>query len=60
MDKYKHFDVVEVYEPEYEHVRKWISLPRKTIYINRAATRDAKIIRIGWSKNDNLFALPFE
>lgn len=59
-DIYKHFDKVEVYEPDYDHISKWISLPRKVVYINQAAMADAKIIRIGWDADDELFQLPFE
>lgn len=60
MDNFRHFDVVEVYEPDYAHIRKWISLPRKVIYINQAAHPDAKVIRVGWSLSDNKFSLPFD
>ena len=46
--KMKHFDVVEVYEPDYAHIRKWIYMARKVIYINQAADADAKVIRVDW------------
>lgn len=56
----KHFDVVEVYEPDHADVRKFISMPRKIIFINRAAPPDAKVIRVGWTIQDALQRLPFE
>ena len=56
----KHFDVVDVYEPDHADIRKFISLPRKTIFINRAAPPDAKIIQVGWNIRDALQRLPFE
>lgn len=46
--KMKNFDVVEVYEPAFAHIRKWIYMARKVIYINQAAEPDAKIIRVDW------------
>jgi hypothetical protein len=60
MDGTKHFDVVEVYEPAFEHIRKWVLLPYKVIYVNKAALPDAKVIRVGWSRSDGMFNLPFE
>ena len=60
VNKFKGLDVVDVYEPCYSHIRRWVSIPRKVIYIKRAANPDAKIIRIGWSGDDNMFTLPFE
>lgn len=56
----KHFDIVQVYEPDHADVRKFISMPRKTIFINRAAPTDAKVIRVGWSVCDDLRRLPFD
>lgn len=56
----RHFDIVEIYEPDHSEVRKFISLPRKIIFINRAASPDAKVIRVGWSICDDLQRLPFE
>ena len=44
----KHFDVVEVYAPEYSHIRKWVYMARKVIYVNQAADANAKVIRVGW------------
>lgn len=55
---FKHFDVVDVYEPEHADVRKFISLPRKIIFINRAASLDAKVIRVGWEACDTLRKMP--
>lgn len=54
----KHFDVVDVYEPDHADVRKFISMPRKTIFINRAASPDARVIRVGWSVCDTLQKMP--
>lgn len=44
----KNFDVVEVYVPEYSHIKKWVYMARKVIYINRAASPDSKVIRVNW------------
>lgn len=44
----KNFDVVEVYEPNYAHIRKWVYMARKVIYINRASDPDAKVICVDW------------
>lgn len=55
----KHFDVVEVYEPDHSDVRKFISLPRKIIFVNRAAPPDAKVIRVGWA-DDDLYRMPLD
>ena len=60
MVNYKDFDVVRVYEPDYAHIRKWISLPRKVVYLNLAAPPGARIIRISWDDDDDLLALPFD
>lgn len=57
---YRYFDVVEIYRPDLEDVRKFVSLPRKTIFINKAAPRDANVLRIGWTEDDALFGLPFD
>jgi hypothetical protein len=48
MNQFRNFDIVDVYEPEYPHIRRWISMPRKVIYINRAASPDSKVIRVNW------------
>ena len=56
----RHFDTVEIYEPDHSEVRKFISMPRKTIFINRAAAPNARVIRIGWSVCDTLQRMPFE
>ena len=50
----KNFDVVELYEPDKAHVRKWIHIPRKVVYINRAAAPDAKVIKICFDDDDIL------
>lgn len=55
---FRNFDVVEIYEPDHADVRKFISLPRKTIFINRAAPSNAKVIRVGWSICDTLQNMP--
>ena len=57
---FHNFDVVEIYEPDRADVRKFISMPRKTIFINRAAPTDARVIRVGWSVCDDLRRLPFD
>ena len=57
---FHNFDVVEIYEPDHADVRKFISMPRKTIFINRAAPTDARVIRVGWSVCDDLRRLPFD
>jgi hypothetical protein len=48
MNQFRNFDIVDVYEPDYPHIRRWISMPRKVIYINRAASPDSKVIRVNW------------
>ena len=48
INKYKGFDIVDVYEPDYPHIRRRVSIPRKVIYINRAASPDSKVIRVNW------------
>ena len=55
----RNFDVVEVYEPNHADVRKFVSLPRKTIFLNRAAPAGAKVVRVGWSVCDDLQRMPF-
>lgn len=57
---YKNFYKVDVYEERLPHIRLWVMLPRKTIFINRAAERDANIVRVGWDANDDLLRLPSE
>lgn len=56
----RHFDVVQIYEPDHADVRKFISMPRKTIFINAAASPTAKVLRVGWTRDDDLLRLPFE
>ena len=59
-DDYRNFDVVHVYEPDHAHIRRFISMPRKVVFINDAAPADAKVLRVGWTEDDDLFRLPFE
>lgn len=54
----KYFDVVQVYEPYHEDVRKFISVPRKTIFVNMAASPAARVIRVGWDICDTLQKMP--
>lgn len=53
------FDVIDMYEPTAADVRKIISLPRKTIFINRAAKPDAKVIRVSCA-DDDLYRMPLD
>lgn len=59
-DEYRNFDRIHVYEPDHAHVRIFVSLPRKAVFINDAAPPDARVVRVGWTVDDNLFRLPFE
>ena len=59
-EDYSNFDRVHVYEPDHAHIRRFISMPRKVVFINDAAPADAKVLRVGWAADDDLFRLPFE
>lgn len=56
----RNFDTVHIYEPDHADVRKFISMPRKTIFINVAASPQARVVRVSWTADDDLFRLPFE
>ena len=46
MQDIKKFPVVGIYAPEIAHIKKIVSLPHKTIFINLAAAADANVIRL--------------
>ena len=48
------FDRVNVYKTRMRNVRKMIHMPSKTIFINRAADPDAKVIKICFDDDDIL------
>ena len=48
------FDRIYVYRTRMKNVRKLIHMPSKTIFVNRAADPDAKIIKVCFDDDDVL------
>lgn len=48
------YDRVEVYNPRMSYIKKIAYIPGKTIYINRAAKPEAKVIKICFDEYDLL------
>lgn len=48
------FDHIEVHKTRMQHIRKMIHMPSKTIFINRAAAPDAKVIKVCFDDDDVL------
>lgn len=46
------FDRVYIDAREFPQVRKFISIPRRTIYINTKAHADAKVIKLSFDDRD--------
>lgn len=48
------FDRVEVYRPDLAHLRRIVFVPDKVIYINRAADKDANVIKLAYYEEELL------